>query len=62
MGIPNVNKDIASDYPIDIVVPDIRVVHREARKPITQETEASCTPTAFPYCRSPHITVDQALA
>ena len=32
------------------------------RKMIWQQSEASCTPTASPHCRSLHIRVDQAFA
>jgi len=34
---------------IEIIVADVR-------------PEASCTPTAYPNCRAPHSTVDQAFA
>ena len=47
---------------IEIIVADVRMIHRQARKPITQAPEAPFTPTECPDCRSPHITVDQARA
>jgi hypothetical protein len=47
---------------IEIIVADVRMIHQEARKPISRAQEAPFTPTACPYCRSPHITVDQARA
>jgi len=47
---------------IEIIVADVRMIHRQARKPITQAPEAPFTPTECPDCRSRHITVDQARA
>jgi len=54
--------DFAMDYPDRNHCGGREMIHRQARKPITQAPEAPFTPTECPDCRSRHITVDQARA